>query len=303
MTSRIIVLGGNGFLGSHLCDRLEALGYGVRSIARRGNLARREHYALDLFGVQDLAPLLAGADSCIHLANDVVPSSAEREGYPGLERNLSLAFRVADGCARAGVGRLVFASSGGTVYGRDVLDAHEDMPCQPIGLYGVQKLAIEMALRSRLQGTRCRLVNLRIGNPYGAGQECQRAHGLIGHLLKALVNDAPFTVWGDGSQVRDYIHVDDVLDVFQEVLNYSGDKDILNVGSGAGTSTNEMIELCQETVGRELLLTYAAHPSYDVDRISLNIQRAHEQLGWTPKIRLSDGVQHYLQNLLKADLS
>lgn len=301
MTSRIVVLGGSGFLGAHLCNRFEALGHEVRSISRGDDPGRRDHHVLDLFAIQDLAPLMVGADACIHLANDAVPSSAETQGYPSLSRNLALAFRVADGCVRAGVNRLVFASSGGTVYGRDVCGAEERMPCAPIGLYGVQKLAIEMTLRSRLQRTACRLINLRIGNPYGAGQERQRAHGLIGHLLKALIDDAPFSVWGDGSQVRDYIHVDDVVDAFLAALDYGGGEDIFNVGSGAGMSTNAMIELCQDIVGRRLALSYLPHPAYDVDRIYLSVEKAHKHLGWSPKIALPRGVENYFQNLQEAD--
>ncbi|WJI16258.1 NAD-dependent epimerase/dehydratase family protein [Pseudoxanthomonas winnipegensis] len=297
MTSRVVILGGTGFLGSHLSKRLHAEGFDVVSVGRRTVGQRDAHLCLDVFEIEDLAPLLSEADFCVHLVTDTVPSSAEKHGYGGVERNLNFAFRLADACIKAGVRKLLFSSSGGTVYGQDVPDAREDGPCAPIGLYGMQKLAVETALRSRLRRSSCKLVNLRIANPYGAGQERQRAHGLVGHLLAALIKSTPFTVWGDGTQVRDYVHVDDVIEAFFAAMSYAGDEDVFNVGSGAGTSTNEMIRICEGIVGNELSVTHGAHPAYDVDRIYLNIDKSRRHLGWTPKIAMREGIERYYYDL------
>lgn len=300
MSSRVVLLGGTGFLGSHLAVRLRAEGFDVLSVGRRAPGVHDVHAAyaaLDIFQQDELSPLLRDADVCIHLVTDTVPSNAERNGYAGIERNLGLAFRVADTCAKLDVRKLIFASSGGTVYGKDVLDAREDSFCAPIGFYGVQKLAIEAMLRSRLRYSHCKLVNLRIGNPYGAGQERQRAHGLVGHLLNSLIGDTPFTVWGDGTQVRDYVDIRDVTDAFLCAMAYSGDEDTFNIGTSVGTSTNEMIAICQEVAGRRLGLTYGAHPAYDVDRISLNIEKARCHLSWVPQVALQDGIRNYYQDL------
>lgn len=299
MSPRVVVLGGTGFLGSHLCARLRTEGFDVLSVGSRTPVAESAHVAVDIFQQDDLSALLRDADVCIHLATDTVPSNAERNGYGGIERNLGLAFRVAEACAQLDVRKLIFASSGGTVYGKDVLAAREDAPCAPIGLYGVQKLAIEALLRSRLRHTACKLVSLRLGNPYGAGQERQRAHGLVGHLLNALIRDSPFTVWGDGTQVRDYVHVQDVVDAFLRAMAYSGDEDIFNIASGVGTSTNEMISICQGIAGKTLGLTYGAHPTYDVDRVSLNIEKANRHLCWAPQVALKDGIRNYHQDLME----
>ena len=302
MTVRVVILGGTGFLGSHLGSRLVKEGFEVCSVGRRTGVAGARHVVGDLFAMGDLDALFREVDVCVHLATDVVPSTAEREGYAGLERNLALASRVADACARADVRKLIFASSGGTVYGQDVLNAREDNQCRPIGLYGVQKVAVEALLRSRLRSTSCSLVNLRIGNPYGAGQERQRAHGVVGHLLRALILDSPFTVWGDGTQVRDYVGVQDVVEAFLRAMSYSGEEDVFNVGSGVGTSTNQLIELCQSAAGKRLAITYGAHPAYDVDRVYLNIDRAGSALGWIPNVVLQDGIRNYYQDLLETKL-
>lgn len=297
MTATVTVLGGTGFLGTHLCSRLHRDGFRVRSVGRRKQQQEAEFFACDLYCEEIIAPVISGTDICFHLANDVVPSTAEREGYGGLQRNLEMAFRIAEACKAEGVRKLIFASSGGTVYGHDVVSATELHPCTPIGLYGVQKLSVEALLRARLRGSACQLVNLRIGNPYGLGQEGQKAHGVLGHLIKALLTDVPFTVWGDGSQARDYVHIEDVVDAFVRAMSYAGAEDVFNIGSGVATTTNELIQACQEVSGKILNLTYGAHPTYDVDRISLDIQKANADLWWSPKIALRDGIRSYYEVL------
>lgn len=298
MATRVVVLGATGFLGSHLVQRLMAEGHEVVSVGRRdAPHPGAIQVQADLFQPEALHGLLDGAYACMHLATDLVPSSAELAGFAGLERNLALANRVADACVRSAVRTLVFASSGGTVYGADVPAAHEDDPCRPIGLYGVQKLANEALLRSRLRGSVCKLRVLRIGNPYGSGQERQRAHGVIGHMLDALIHGRPFKVWGDGTQVRDYVTIRDVEGAFLKAMEYSGPDDVFNVGSGCGTSTNELIGICQEVAQRQLEVSYGTHPAHDVDRIFLNIDRAGRELGWRPSESLLEGITRYYLEL------
>lgn len=293
---KVVILGGTGFLGSHLATRLASSGHDVSAIGRRSvSSPTYEVASFDLFATTEISPFLRDADVCIHLANDLVPSTAERAGYMGLSRNLELANRIADSCGKCGVSKLVFASSGGTLYGRDTLAATEETPCRPIGLYGVQKLAVEALLRANLRGSACSFLSLRIGNPYGPGQERQRAHGVIGHLLGALISGGTFTVWGDGTQVRDYVYIEDVMDAFEAALNYSGDEDAINIGSGVGTATSQLIEICESITGKNLRVAYSEHPFYDVDRISLDVTKARTSLGWRPRTELTDGVRFYFQ--------
>lgn len=296
---KIVVLGGGGFLGSHAVARLRADGHEAISVVRRARGADNERVC-DLFDEDAPLPeLLAGADACLHLAGDLVPGSAETAGWPGYLRNLQLANRLADACIATGVRRLVFASSGGTVYGADALGAQEDMACRPIGLYGAQKLAIESLLRARLARTECRLVVLRIGNPFGMGQESQRAHGVVGRIFTCMLDGDAFTVWGDGTQVRDYVHVSDVTEALLRTLVYDGTLDLFNIGSGEGVSTDALVRLCAGVSG--VGLQYACRPkaAYEVDRISLDITAAAHHLGWRPSLTLQQGLATYFKQLVE----
>lgn len=296
---RVVVLGGGGFLGSHAAACLRAQGHETISVVRRPRGHAGEQVC-DLFDPQaPLISLLDGADACLHLAGDLVPGSAEAFGWPAYLRNLALADRLADACIATGVSRLVFASSGGTVYGADVLHAREDMACRPIGLYGAQKLAIEALLRARLVRTDCRLLVLRIGNPYGLGQESQPAHGVIGRIFNCMRDHDEFTIWGDGTQVRDYVHVSDVARAFVHTLAFDGPEELFNIGSGEGVDTDTLVRMCEEVSG--VALQYARRPkaAYEVDRISLDIGAAAQHLRWQPSMTLREGLTMYFRQLVE----
>lgn len=299
MARRIVVLGATGFLGAHVARRLQDDGHDVLPVGRRPAVpAIAKHVALDLFQADSLDQVMEGADACVHLATDLVPSSAELAGHAGVQRNLALGFKVAEACVRAGVRNLLFASSGGTVYGQDAPGASERDACRPIGLYGVQKLANEAVLRSVVRGSACQLGILRIGNPYGPGQEQQKAHGIIGHLLDALIHGRQFTVWGDGSQVRDYVWIGDVEEAFVKALDYSGAHDVFNIGSGIGVSTSELIRVCQEVASGRIDVSHDPHRPYDVDRVFLDIALASAELRWQPRTALRDGISRYYNDLI-----
>lgn len=296
---RVLLLGAHGFLGSHVGAYLQLAGHQVVSVSR---VARKpDDRVHDLFDeTRSLLSLLVDIDACIHLACDLVPGSAESAGWPGFSRNVGLSARIADACVEAGVKRLIFASSGGTIYGSDVLQARESMSCAPIGLYGAQKLASESILRARLHERRCRLIILRVANPFGAGQEVKRAHGVIGRIFQSMLNEEAFTVWGDGRQVRDYIHVSDVAAAFGKALAYEGQEDIFNIGSGRGVEMTNLISLCTEVSGKSLDYSCLPKPSYDVNRISLDISKAAMTLGWRPQIGLLDGLANYYHQLAES---
>jgi UDP-glucose 4-epimerase len=297
---RVVVLGGSGFLGLHVIEKLSKEGYEVINISRRARSTPNE-IACDLFSDDaPLSSLLEGADACIHLAGDLVPGSAEIAGWNGYLRNLQLAHRVADVCIATGVRKLVYASSGGTIYGGDVLNASEDMGCKPIGFYGAQKLAAETLLRSRLIRSNCRLTILRIGNPFGPGQESKYAHGVIGRIFNCMLNGEEFTIWGDGTQVRDYIFVKDVAGAFYKALGYDGAYDLFNIGSSEAVSTDDLVALCAEISGLQLECTYRPKAIHEVERISLNIHAAERQLGWRPSMNLKQGLYIYYRQLLES---
>lgn len=298
---KVIVLGGRGFIGNHVVARLRAGGHEVSTVGRgTGAGGDVEHVSCDLFDAEaPLHELLSRQDACIHLVGDLVPGSAEEAGWDGYVRNLGLAERLASACIAAGVGQLVFASSGGTVYGRDVLGASEDMACRPIGLYGAQKLAVESLLRARLLRSRTRLVVLRVCNPYGMGQESQRVHGVIGRILNCMREGSSFTVWGDGTQVRDYVHVRDVADAFAKAIDYAGESDTFNIGSGHGVTMDELLASCAEVSGVTLSCSNRPKAEYEVDRISLDVSFSLQHLHWRPETSLDAGLRSYYQELLE----
>ena len=186
---------------------------------------------------------------------------------------------------------MIFASSGGTVYGLPhTVPIDEDHPTNPITSYGVVKLAIEkyMDLFWRLHGLHYTV--LRISNPYGPYQNPVGQQGAIAVFLHHLRTGQPITIWGDGRVVRDYIYVSDLVDALVLAAEVETRRKVLNVGSGHGTSLNELIALMGKETGERPEVDYLKGRALDVPANVLGISRVREELGWRPRTTLDEGI-------------
>jgi UDP-glucose 4-epimerase len=198
---------------------------------------------------------------------------------------------------REGVRKVVFASSGGTIYGRTrVSPIAEDHATDPTCAHGIGKLAIEKYLQlfKELHGLDC--CALRIANPYGERQRTEKAQGAVGVLLERALNGRPFEIWGDGSVVRDYIHVSDVVRaLIAGAAATDAANNVFNIGTGQGTSLNELVAVVERTINRRVRRIYLPARGFDIDENVLDTSRATEELGWTASVSLEDGIRETIE--------
>lgn len=297
-------MGARGFIGSHLTDALLAAGAQVRAFDRPGIQTvkgvvedRRPGLTTlegDLVSTKDIEAALEGVDVCYHLVSTTLPRSSNLDPAYDIETNLLGTLRLLDTAVRKKVKRIVFTSSGGTVYGSPRrVPIGEDHPTDPACSYGIMKLAIEkyLALYQQLHGLQSTV--FRLANPYGERQRIEASQGAVGVFLgKALRNEA-LEIWGDGTVVRDYLHISDVIRALLLPVgsDSAGESAVYNIGSGQGCSINELIQAIAVVTGREVQVKYSPGRGFDVPVNVLDISKAKRQLGWTPHIGLYEGIR------------
>lgn len=291
-----LVIGGTGFLGQALCGALLSCGRPVHVIARR-RVPLPEHpnlsfHASPLDSGTSLAAVLPRCDDIFFLAADTTPATSARDPAIEADRNLSPALRFLDTLQRFPHARLIYVSSGGTVYGNpQETPAAEDQPLSPVSFHGAGKVAMEAFVHaySRYYGAPVRV--LRPSNVYGSGQSYRNNFGLIRKLLEHQLRRIPVDIWGDGSQVRDYLYIDDCIDACMKAASLTADGfRVYNVGAGEGHSVNEVCSMVEAVTGRPLKRHYRDGRASDVKRIVLDSSRIREELGWRPATALKEGI-------------
>lgn len=301
---KILVLGGCGFIGSHIVDALLGEGHDV-SIMDRSPLrvdcawTGVKHFQGDLGEVDVLGRALDGVDVVYHLVSTTFPSTSNLDPVGDIEGNLISTVRLLDLMRAAGCRRIVYFSSGGTVYGDpDAVPVVESSALKPICSYGVVKVAIEhyLFMYQRLYGLEP--VVLRASNPYGPRQGKTGLQGLIGTVLNRLRIGEPVTVWGDGQTVRDYIFVTDLARLAVAAGSSGASTGVYNAGSGQGYSVNELLLLASKVAGRPVSLDRQKARDFDVSRIILDISAARSAFDWNPLVELEVGVTKSWEYLL-----
>lgn len=290
---RTVVTGGAGFIGSNLVDALLARGDEVvvvddLSSGKRENVAAQARVVeLD---IRDPALGDVFADTrpevCFHLAAQAdVPTSVAKPDFDA-EVNVVGTIRVLQ--AAGSSTDVVFSSTGGAIYGECERPAREDDPRQPLSPYGVAKLAAEeyLAAWNRLHGTRHG--TLRFANVYGPRQETGLEGGVVAIFLDAMAAGAETTIFGDGSQTRDFVHVDDVV---RALLLAPGRGGVANVGSGVETTVARLHELCRGVTGADRPPREAPAREGDVGRSVLDVSLAARELDWRPEVELDEGLR------------
>jgi UDP-glucose 4-epimerase len=290
---RALVTGGAGFIGSHLVGALRARGDAVAVLddLSAGRADRvPDGVPLHRVDVADAGAVAAATaaerpDVVFHLAAqvDVRRSVADPAFDAGV--NVGGTVAVLEAARAAGARRVVLASTGGALYGDGIaLPTPGDVPLAPFSPYGASKAAAELycGLYTRLHGLST--LALRFGNVYGPGQDPHGEAGVIAIFAGAVAEDRPVTVFGDGTQTRDYVYVGDVVAGFLAAAN-SDAAGALNIGTGVETSVLELVA----ALGAEA--RHAPARAGEVARSCLDVSRAAEELGWHPRVPLSDGLQ------------
>jgi len=294
---RLLILGGNGFIGSHLQDELILQKQNVIVIDRQAEKFRSELDGVEyIYGnindIDLLSSCLNVIDCVIHLGSSTLPAESNLDPLQDIQSNLVTTVKLLQTSVDFEVKKFVYVSTGGIIYGiPQNFPVDENHPTNPICSYGIIKLAIEkyIALFSHLHGLD--YVILRPSNPYGERQNPFKSQGVISVFLWRIINNLPINVYGEGEIIRDYLHVGDLSKAIYSAIAHNGPSKIFNVGSGKGLSINELINLIQSNLNERVNVQYFPTRAFDVPKIVLNNDRIRSEMKWKPKISLDVGIQ------------
>ena len=310
---RALVTGGAGFIGSNLVDRLLAEGNEVDvvddlSTGSLANLAAARTSAggrltitqLDI-RLPEVVELIAhrAPEVVFHLAAQADVRVSVASPAFDAEVNIIGSLNVLEGAREAGSERLVFAASGGTLYGdppvKD-LPLRESQPHRPLSPYGVSKKAVLDYLVAYRELHSLEFAALALANVYGPRQNPHGEAGVVAIFADRLLTGTPITIFGTGEQTRDFVYVDDVVDAFVRAATRGGGL-VCNIGTGRETSVNDLYRSMAAAVGSEANPDYAPGRAGELDRNVLDVERAGIQLGWRPWTELGDGVRAVIDSV------
>lgn len=291
------MLGGNGFIGSHVVDCLVEAGHSVRVFDRSPERFRpplsKVEYVTGLFGDSfSIAEALAGIDVVYHLISTTLPGTSNLNIKADVEDNLIATLALLEQMSNMGVKRIIYLSSGGTVYGKPQRNpVTEEHPLRPICSYGVVKVAVENYLFMFQQLYGISACIMRPSNAYGPRQGHIGVQGIISTFLTKMLERKPLVVWGDGSIIRDYLYVKDLAKICL-IVGESEVSGVFNVGYGKGYSISTIVETISNVVGRKPVVRYEPARHFDVQEVLLDISKIRRTFDWTPEISLFDGIRN-----------
>jgi UDP-glucose 4-epimerase len=296
---KCLILGGGGFLGSHLSEALLAQGYAVR-IFDRPNLHRfksfqcnqdLEWFEGDFINREHIAQAVCGCDVIYHLISTTLPRSSNENPAYDVETNVVGTLHLLEVAQKNNIKKVIFVSSGGTVYGiPQAVPIKESHPTEPICSYGIGKLAIEKYLNlfHLLHGMDYCV--LRLANPFGERQRIAAEQGAVTVFLDKALRNEEIAIWGDGSVVRDYFYVSDAVSAMTKALAFKGSSGVFNIGSGTSQSLNKILDAIEALLGTSIRKAYFPAREFDVPVSVLDISKAVEFLDWRPETTFAEGL-------------
>lgn len=304
-----LVLGGAGFMGSHIVDALVARGHIVRifdlpnisTLNLKQSIDSVEILGGDFSNVNDISRALEDIDVVVHLVCTTLPGPSNENPAYDVESNVIGTLNLLKQAVAEGVKKIIFSSSGGTVYGIPRLvpipETHET---NPVCSYGITKLAIEkyLALFHHLHNLDYTV--LRLANPYGERQRIDSVQGAVAVFLGETLLRQPITIWGDGSAARDYFYIGDLVNAFIAVIESDPPSKIYNIAGGRARSLNDILSVIRKVTGLQPVVQYTPGRRLDVPVNCLDIQLAKKELGWQPEISWEEGIARTWEWLKKS---
>jgi UDP-glucose 4-epimerase len=297
---RCLVIGGGGFIGSHVVDALVRNGNEV-TVFDRPNISLEnlcdsiddvKIIQGDLCNPVDIEDSIREKDVIYHFAATTLPGPSNQNPLYDIETNLVSTLGILENAVKNDVKKIIFASSGGTVYGiPQSLPITEDHPTEPTCSYGITKLAIEKYLFLYNHLHDLNYIVLRFGNPYGQRQRTENIQGVIPVFLWKLNNNEIIDIWGDGTVSRDYFHISDLVDAVLKATHSSFSHDIFNIASGNALSLLDILSIMEKVTGIHPQLRFLPGRKLDVPVNCLDIGKARRLLKWQPTVSLEDGIQ------------
>lgn len=295
MTPQALVTGTSGFVAGHLARRLLADGYEVTGVdikSPRGDLGDSlRQVTLDIRDREGMRALLQETrpELVIHAAAQASVAVSMREPRLDVETNVVATLELAQEAAAAGTRRFVFFSSGGAIYGEpEVLPATEESAVEPLSIYGASKAAAELYLNVVADQTGLEVSVLRPSNIYGPEQNPHGEAGVIAIFSQRMLRNEPVTIFGDGSQTRDYVYVDDVVEAAMRASD--GEPETCDISTGIEISTGKIFEVLAGLTGYEQPVIHNDERPGDIARSMLDPAKAGRVWGWQPQVGFEDGV-------------
>ena len=307
---KTLVLGAGGFIGTNLCGALCARGADLILFDRFFAPEKAEKWqgqaqlvTGSFDGETDFDSLTEGVQTVYHLISTTCPTNSNMDIAAEYTDNVLPTVRLLDACVRNGVQRVIFLSSGGTVYGKDHTGVcREEDDAFPISSYGVQKLTIEklLYLYQYLHGLDYRII--RLSNPYGPHQRPDGVQGVVTTFLYRTLKGEPIRLYGDGSVVRDYIFIDDAVRGILAIAQDGAPRRLYNLGSGQGTSVAELIRLLPEVTGQTPVVEHLPARAADVPVNILDVSRFHADFDIGAFLPLKEGMRRTVDFFKNAEL-
>ncbi len=301
-------MGGAGFLGSNLAQRLVAQGETVRvftrpssSISNIENIRDRiELVCRDFMDDVALRSATQNIDTVYHLISTTFPSMTMESSAYDLLSNLLPTIRLIEACSANGVKKIIYASSGGTIYGNpDTVPIPEDHPLVPTSAYGQSKLTIENYLTFYARSTHLDINVLRISNPFGPNQKILGVQGIVAVAMGCAYYGRALRINGEGKAVRDYIYIQDVIDAMLLAANHPGSA-VANISASVGHSVMEIVKAVEEISGRTIEKQFVPDRPGDVRMNILDNSKAFQLYGWAPKTPFREGLEKTWSHIIKA---
>lgn len=301
--NKILILGAGGFIGKAVAGNL-LKNYPVRLFDRNllpefSEIGNVEVVTGDFVATKKFDRFLDDIDTVIHLISTTVPSDITLNIPQEIEDNVISTVNLLESMVRCNVKNIIFASSAGTVYGEtgDKINTVES-PLNPKCSYGVQKCVIEKYLEfyARRYGMNVKI--MRITNPYGWGQDKNKAQGLIPIFINKFINKESITIFGDGSHKRDYLFITDLANAFLKVLEYKGDEHLFNIGYGEYYSINDIVHLIEDRLNEKFrCVNYTKSRFCDVNSSYVDVSSTQQILDWHPGISVEKGLEMTIDRL------
>jgi len=296
----ILVLGANGFIGHHLVNKL-ILNYNVIGYDKTIPEIKTANSFIkgNFFTEIDFEKILTSyqIDTVYHLISSTVPCEGTENIIKEISENIIPTIRLLEAIKNTGTEKIIFTSSGGTVYGESSGLPHlVTDTIKPICSYGVHKVVIEhyLNLYNHLYNINCFIA--RISNPYGVLELNNRTQGLIPIFINKLIHKEPITIFGES--IRDYIHINDVIDALILIAQIDSKKRLFNIGTGISTSLIEIIEIIETITNRKFTKIIKKNiRSCDVHENILDISETIKELNWNSKITLKEGIKLTIEEM------
>jgi UDP-glucose 4-epimerase len=286
-----LVTGGAGFIGSHLCRKLEGLGHKVVSLDNMLHPCENpfESKFADVRYSQDIAQFFKGCDACFHLAAQISVDRSIHSPQETIDININGTLNMLELCRKHDI-KLVFASTS-EVYGtaqKEKMD--EDHPLDAQSPYGASKVAADRLCKSYIDTYGIRIVILRNFNTFGPYQNDDSYGGVIARFTKAALAGEDLNIFGSGEQERDYMWVDDAVNAYIKVMSQKG---VFNAGSGTTIKVNRIAHLIKERLKSRSKIVHVAGRPGEVQRLCCDAKKI-KALGWKPKVSIEEGIKKYV---------